>query len=389
MSVFKPEPFSSDVNRLFNTLFSGAEDRPERWSPAMDLVEADDHFVLKADLPGLGEDDISIEIQDNTLTVSGERRSEHEAHERGWYRVERSFGRFSRSLTLPEGVNPEAVSASFDRGVLSIRIPKPEERKPRRVTIAASGQRVEHPPVEGSVSEQPAGAPPGGGESTGPPTTGPGIAPSAPPVEGESGGQGGPGQGQHAPVAGGEHEEEEAGGAETEAQKGAEPGGGSPETTQAGPAQQGGTSAPAAQHPAQHGAPTTDPEDHSALDRTEGGVMGDSTTRGTPAMGTPDETSATTPGEGALEARFTGQGGLERDQSIAQSEVTRDEIGDEPTEGEQRRVERGYDDEGADGEVGSLEEKAGLPPDVPDGAVPETPEEHPDPGEHPPSQGPG
>ena len=149
MTSFKPEPFSSEVNRLFNTLFTGAEDRPERWSPAMDLVEADDHFVLKADLPGLGEDDISIEIQDNTLTVSGERRAEHEERHRGWYRVERSFGRFSRSLTLPEGVNPDAVSASFERGVLSISIPKPEQRKPRRVEIAVGGSR---PAIEGTAA---------------------------------------------------------------------------------------------------------------------------------------------------------------------------------------------------------------------------------------------
>ena len=196
MTVFKPEPFSSEVNRLFNTLFTGAEDRPERWTPAMDLVEAEDHFVLKADLPGLSEEDISIEIQDNTLTVSGERQAEHEERHRGWYRVERSFGRFSRSLTLPEGVNPEAVAASFDRGVLSITIPKPEQRKPRRVTISASGQRVEHPAVESTATEQPAGAPPSGGGG-GP--MGPGIAPDAPPVEGQGGRER-----EMPPVAGGE-----------------------------------------------------------------------------------------------------------------------------------------------------------------------------------------
>ena len=71
---------------------------------------------------------MSIEIQDNTLTISGERKSEHEERQRGWYRLERSFGRFSRSLTLPEGVNADAVTAGFDKGVLEVRIPKPEER---------------------------------------------------------------------------------------------------------------------------------------------------------------------------------------------------------------------------------------------------------------------
>jgi HSP20 family protein len=161
--LMKPEPFSSEVNRLFNTLFSAQEERggAQRWLPAIDLVEADDHFVLKADLPGLGEEHVSIEIQDNTLTIAGERKAEHESRERGWYRVERSFGRFSRSLTLPEGVNAEGVTASFDKGVLEVRIPKPEERKPRRVQIqpgAASGENgsgsAEQVPVEGTATER-------------------------------------------------------------------------------------------------------------------------------------------------------------------------------------------------------------------------------------------
>ena len=140
--LMKPEPFSGDLHRLFNTLF---EDRgttaQQRWVPSMDLVEADDHFVLKADLPGLSEEDVAIEVRDNALTISGERKAEHEARERGWYRVERSFGRFSRSLTLPDGIDPDAISASFDKGVLAVTIPKPEQRKPRRIQIggAANG----------------------------------------------------------------------------------------------------------------------------------------------------------------------------------------------------------------------------------------------------------
>jgi HSP20 family protein len=155
--LMRPEPFSAEVNRLFNTLFTGSDERPERWMPAMDLVEAEDHFLLKADLPGLGEDDVTIEVQDNALTVSGERRSEDEQRQRGWYRVERSFGRFSRSLTLPEGIDPEGISASFDKGVLEVRIPKPEERKPRRVEIKAgsgNGSGEEHVPVEGTATER-------------------------------------------------------------------------------------------------------------------------------------------------------------------------------------------------------------------------------------------
>ena len=152
--LMRPEPFSQEVNRLFNTLFDVGDAPATRWVPAMDLVEGEDHFLLKADLPGLGEDDVSIEIQDNTLTVSGERKAEHEQHERGWYRVERSFGSFSRSLTLPEGVDPDAISAEFNKGVLSIRIPKPEERKPRRVAIKAGSATNGRPAVEGTAEEK-------------------------------------------------------------------------------------------------------------------------------------------------------------------------------------------------------------------------------------------
>ena len=152
--VVNPQPFTRDVDRLFDAFFGGGERESRRWVPPMDLVEAEDHFVLKADLPGLDEGDVSIEVQDGTLTISGERKAEHEARERGWYRIERSFGSFSRSLTLPEGVHADGISAQFDRGVLEVTIPKPEERKPRRVQIQA-GSRSDGgaPAVEGSATE--------------------------------------------------------------------------------------------------------------------------------------------------------------------------------------------------------------------------------------------
>jgi HSP20 family protein len=154
--VVNPQPFSRDVDRLFDAFFGARGDQQSRsWVPAIDLVEAEDHFVLKADLPGLGEDDVSIEVEDGTLRISGERKAEHESRERGWYRIERSYGSFSRSLTLPDGVDPDGIAASFDRGVLEVRIPKPEERKPRRVEIKAgsTGANGGAPAVEGSATE--------------------------------------------------------------------------------------------------------------------------------------------------------------------------------------------------------------------------------------------
>src|SRR6185295_8042815 len=113
-----------------------------RWMPAMDLVEADDSYVLQADLPGLTQDDIQIEFEDRTLTVSGERKAEHEIKKDGYVRVERAFGSFSRSLTLPQGVDPEALAASFENGVLEVRIPKPEARKPRRIEIGDAPKTI-------------------------------------------------------------------------------------------------------------------------------------------------------------------------------------------------------------------------------------------------------
>ena len=138
----------SEMNRLFSSFFdtptpagsNGGSLR--RWIPAMDLVETDEHFVLRADLPGLTQADVSIELEDNVLTISGERKSEHEDRREGYYRVERAFGSFSRSLTLPEGVDPEAVSANFANGVLEVSIPKPAVRKPRRIEIGAGAPKT-------------------------------------------------------------------------------------------------------------------------------------------------------------------------------------------------------------------------------------------------------
>jgi HSP20 family protein len=138
------------MNRLFNAFFeqpagAGRGGGPaRRWLPAMDLVETADQYVLRADLPGLSEEQVSVQLEDNVLTISGERAPEHEPGEEGFYRIERAFGAFARSLTLPAGVDPDAVSAHFDRGVLEVRVPKPEQKKPRQVQITL-GDRAGEP----------------------------------------------------------------------------------------------------------------------------------------------------------------------------------------------------------------------------------------------------
>jgi HSP20 family protein len=152
MAIVRWEPLrefstlQNEMNRLFNTVFDtpapAGNGGMRRWLPAMDLVESGEHFVLRADLPGLSEEDVTIEVEDRVLTISGERKSEHEVNKDGYHRIERAFGAFSRSLTLPEGIDAESVQASFDRGVLEVRIPKPEERKPRKITIGAGAPKT-------------------------------------------------------------------------------------------------------------------------------------------------------------------------------------------------------------------------------------------------------
>ena len=145
----------NEMNRLFTTFFDTPTPATatvrraagsRRWTSSRPTT----HFVLKADLPGLGEGDVNIEVEDNVLTVSGERKAEHEDKREGYVRVERSYGAFRRSLTLPEGIDPEAVIASFDNGVLEVRIPKPEERKPRRVAIQVGDRPAA---IEGDEAE--------------------------------------------------------------------------------------------------------------------------------------------------------------------------------------------------------------------------------------------
>ncbi|MFL5870101.1 MAG: Hsp20/alpha crystallin family protein [Solirubrobacterales bacterium] len=144
MALIRWEPsrevdtLQTEVNRVFDAFFgSGPGTRVRRWVPAMDLVETDDQLVLRADLPGLTRDDVELEVKDGVLTVSGERKAEHEEKSEGYYRVERAFGRFSRSLTVPDGVDAESITADFKDGVLEVRIPKPAERQPQRIAIGA------------------------------------------------------------------------------------------------------------------------------------------------------------------------------------------------------------------------------------------------------------
>jgi len=101
---------------------------PKRFRPSVDVVDEESHLRVTAELPGMDKDDIKLSFEEQALTIRGEKRREEESRENGCYRTERSYGMFSRTLPLPRDVDPEAAEATFDNGVLSVRLPKIAER---------------------------------------------------------------------------------------------------------------------------------------------------------------------------------------------------------------------------------------------------------------------
>ena len=138
----------SDMARLMNQFFGTAPGNGNggaTWLPAVDVAETDNELVLSFDLPGLSEDQISVELDENVLTVSGQRERKHEQKEENFYRYERRFGSFARSVALPAGVSENDIQANYENGVLEIRVPKPEEQRRKRIQIG--GQSA--PAIEG------------------------------------------------------------------------------------------------------------------------------------------------------------------------------------------------------------------------------------------------
>ena len=131
-----------DVNRLFGRFLDGASnDAPDRWLPPTDVTEEAEHFIVTMDAPGLTPEDVTIEVHERMLRISGERRQQRSDEHASYIRMERGYGSFTRTLTLPKGVDPEGIAASFDLGVLELRIPKPAEVKPRRIEITSPSTR--------------------------------------------------------------------------------------------------------------------------------------------------------------------------------------------------------------------------------------------------------
>ena len=140
MAIIRWDPFremtsvQNQFNRLVDQMWGG---RQESWLPAVDVFDNKDAVVVKAELAGMDPDDIQIEVEDNVLTVKGERKFEETVDEERYYRVERRYGSFQRSLALPQGVKPDDISASYEDGILVITVPKVEEEKPKRIEVKA------------------------------------------------------------------------------------------------------------------------------------------------------------------------------------------------------------------------------------------------------------
>jgi HSP20 family protein len=138
--------FVDDLDRLFGFSFgpfmpagdvapSGEEGRQTMWVPALEVVERDGQLVIRGDFPGLTKDQIDVEVTDGQLTISGERRREHEQRRGGFYRSERSYGTFFRAVPMPDGVDPDQVKATFSNGVLEITMPLPKRPQAQHIEV--------------------------------------------------------------------------------------------------------------------------------------------------------------------------------------------------------------------------------------------------------------
>ena len=136
------EPFrelgtlQSEMSRLMNGMLEGNGRQSQNWVPALDVWETPTEVVYAFDLPGIREEQITLEVKDETLTISADREKTEETSENGFYRFERRYGTFARAVGLPQGVDQENISARYENGVLEVRVPKPEEQKPKKIELS-------------------------------------------------------------------------------------------------------------------------------------------------------------------------------------------------------------------------------------------------------------
>ena len=143
LKVWEPyrsfKPFHRNVGRFFNEFDWGLQPAEglddTTWAPKVDIYETDSSYVLNAELPGLTKEEINIDVNDNTLTLKGEKKFEEKVEKDNYVRVERNYGNFARSFALSDDVNPEGITASYKEGVLELTLPKKEEAKPKEIKV--------------------------------------------------------------------------------------------------------------------------------------------------------------------------------------------------------------------------------------------------------------
>jgi HSP20 family protein len=140
----------SEMSRLMNGLLEGNGAATQNWVPAVDVWETENDIVYAFDLPGIPEDRISVELDDGSLTVTGERDRTNEQSDDRFYRFERRHGTFTRTIGLPQGVSEDSIQADYKNGVLEIHVAKPEQAKPRRIQVGSRQQAT----IEGEASKK-------------------------------------------------------------------------------------------------------------------------------------------------------------------------------------------------------------------------------------------
>ena len=142
--LFRTNSLQEQIGRLFNEAFEPTSDESSitAWAPAVDIFETGHELVVKADLPDIKAEELDIRVENNILTIRGERKFEKKVNENNYLRVERSYGSFSRSFSLANTVNSEAIKAEYKNGVLTLTIPKREEAKPKQIKVNVEAPAV-------------------------------------------------------------------------------------------------------------------------------------------------------------------------------------------------------------------------------------------------------
>ena len=158
MNIVKYDPFrelrslQDEMTRLFTGVMPASFNREEMthgaWAPSVDIYEDKERLILEAELPGMSRDDFDISVENNVITLKGERRFEKKTEGDNYHRVERSYGTFTRSFTLPQTVTAEGATADFENGVLRVALPKREETKARKIEITGTGSGTETKAIE-------------------------------------------------------------------------------------------------------------------------------------------------------------------------------------------------------------------------------------------------